>query len=69
MSSNNTRDESHNIPFQIQHLIDIMLNKQERLHVRDNYRQRLESIRDGIEGALKKFKNEEAIHDAARRRR
>lgn len=63
------RDESHNIPFQIQHLIDNMLNKSERYYIRDNYRMRLESIRDAIDVSLRKFKNEESLQEATKRRR
>jgi hypothetical protein len=54
-------DESHNIPFQVQNLIDQMMNKQEKSHIRDNYRMRLESIRDSIDTSLRKYKNDEAL--------
>jgi hypothetical protein len=54
-------DESHNIPFQVQNLIDQMMNKQEKPHIRDNYRMRLESIRDSIDTSLRKYKNDDAL--------
>jgi hypothetical protein len=54
-------DESHNIPFQVQNLIDQMMNKQEKSHIRDNYRMRLESIRDSIDTSLRKYKNDDAL--------
>ncbi|NDB86055.1 MAG: hypothetical protein EB127_25645, partial [Alphaproteobacteria bacterium] len=63
----NNRDESHNIPFQVQHLIDNMLNKTEKYYIRDNYRMRLESIRDSINTSLTKFKNEESLQETFRR--
>lgn len=55
------KDESHNVPFQVQNLIDSMMNKTERSHIRDNYRARLESIRDAIDVSLRKYKNEDAL--------
>lgn len=63
------RDESHNVPYQVQSLIDAMLNKQELPHVKDNYRMRLESIRDTIDRSLTKFKNEEAMRNNSSMRR
>lgn len=63
------KDESHNIPFQVQNLIDSMMNKEERSHVRDNYRFRLESIRDAIDNSLKKYKNEEYMSMTGKRKR
>lgn len=63
------RDESHNIPFQVQHLIDNMLNKSERYYIRDNYKIRLESIRDAINVSLQKFNKEEMMQEASSSRR
>jgi len=37
------------------------MNKQEKPHIRDNYRMRLESIRDSIDTSLRKYKNDEAL--------
>ena len=54
-------DESHNIPFQVQSLIDSMMDKKEKSHIRDNYRMRLESIRDSIDASLRKYKNDDAL--------
>lgn len=62
------KDESHNIPFQVQSLIDSMMNKQERSHIRDNYRVRLESIRDAIDASLRKYKNEDAMFSVKKKR-
>lgn len=63
------KDESHNIPFQVQNLIDSMMNNQERSHIRENYRMRLESIRDVIDSNLRKYKNNDMIHNQVKRRR
>ena len=62
------KDESHNIPFQVQSLIDSMMNKQEKSHIRDNYRVRLESIRDSIDASLKKYKNEDVMFPVRKKR-
>lgn len=63
------KDESHNIPFQVQNLIDSMMNKQERSHIRENYRIRLESIRDAIEINLRKYKNDDMMQSHVKRKR
>lgn len=62
------KDESHNIPFQVQNLIDSMMNKQEKSHIRDNYCMRLESIRDSIDMSLKKYKNEDMMFNMKKKR-
>ena len=62
------KDESHNIPFQVQSLIDSMMNKTERSHIRDNYIVRLESIRDAIDNALRKYKNDDARFNVKKKR-
>lgn len=62
------KDESHNIPFQVQSLIDSMMNKTERSHIRDNYRVRLESIRDAIDNSLRKYKNDDAMFNVRKKR-
>lgn len=46
------------IPFQVVHLIEQMLNKSDNVHVRANYRQRLDSIRKAIDQGIKKYDNE-----------
>jgi hypothetical protein len=63
------KDESHNIPFQVQNLIDSMMNKSERSHIRENYRMRLESIRDAIDANLRKYKNDDMMQSQMKRKR
>ena len=63
------RDESHNIPFQVESLIHNMLDKGERQHVRENYRARLESIRDAIDSSLRKYKNDDMMQAQTKRKR
>jgi hypothetical protein len=63
------KDESHNIPFQVQSLIENMMNKQERSHIRQNYCMRLESIRDAIDFSLRKYKNDDMMQNQVKRKR
>jgi hypothetical protein len=62
-------DGSHNVPFQVQSLIDNMMDNKEKSHIRDNYRMRLESIRDSIDTSLRKYKNDDMMHNRVKRRR
>lgn len=47
-----------NVPFQLQQIIDGMLNNKDNVYVRGNYRNRLDSIRSEIEKAIRKYDNE-----------
>lgn len=46
------------VPFQIEHLINSLLNKNENVYIRQNYRTRLETIKETIDKSLKKYDNE-----------
>ena len=46
------------VPFQVQTLITTLKDKKERVHVRGNYRMRLEGIRKAIDKALMDYDNE-----------
>ena len=46
------KDNQFEIPFQIQTLIESMQNKKETEHIRNNYRMRLDSIRNAINRAI-----------------
>lgn len=46
------------LPFQVTDLIQNMLNKQEGHHIRNNYRMRLDSIREACNISIKKFDSE-----------
>jgi len=59
----------HNIPYQIQQLIDSLLNKKENIHLRGNYRFRLNDIRGAIDTAIRKYDNEVLASDASRAKR
>jgi metal-responsive CopG/Arc/MetJ family transcriptional regulator len=49
---------NNEVPFQIEHLISSLLNQKENVHIRQNYRNRLETIKDAIDKSLKKYDNE-----------
>jgi len=46
------------IPFQIESIIKQMLDKNENVYVRGNFRSRLDVIRDVINKSIKKYDNE-----------
>lgn len=45
-------ENNFDVPFQVQSLIASLQNKNERVHIRGNYRMRLESIRRATEKAI-----------------
>ena len=52
-------EENHfEVPFQVQTLIATMRDKNERVHVRGNYRQRLAAIKNAIDKAIIDYDNE-----------
>ena len=57
-----------NIPFQIEQLIDNLLNKNENVYIRQNYRQRLVSIQEAIDKSIKKYDNELYISNTRKKR-
>jgi metal-responsive CopG/Arc/MetJ family transcriptional regulator len=58
----------HNLPFQVTALIENLLNKNERPHIRENYRMRLEIIRDAIDQSIKKYNNENWITTVSKKK-
>lgn len=56
------------IPFQIEHLINSLLNQKENVHIRGNYRERLVSINEAIDKAIKKYDNEAYISKVRKKR-
>jgi len=52
MSMKKDETEQFEVPFQVQNLIATLSDKKERVHVRGNYRMRLESIRRACEKAI-----------------
>lgn len=47
-----------NIPFQVQQIIDGMLNAKDNVYIRANYRNRLDTLRSEIDKAIRKYDNE-----------
>jgi hypothetical protein len=66
MNSSNNKDA---IPFQVQHLIDSMLNTRDNVYVRGNFRNRLAMIRDEIDKAIKTYDNNVYTADMQHRRK
>jgi hypothetical protein len=52
------RSKMSNIPFQVENLINSLLNKNENIYIRGNYRPRLQEIKDAIEKSLDKYDRE-----------
>lgn len=59
--------DNHNVPFQVQTLIDSMLNPRDNVHLRGNYRFRLDSIKAAIETAIKRYDNEAFLSNSSDR--
>ena len=59
---------NNEVPFQIEHLINSLLNKNESVYIRQNYRQRLETIRETIEKSVKKFDDELYVANTKKKR-
>jgi len=58
-----------NIPFQLQHILDSMLNPKENVYVRGNYRNRLDIIRTEINKAIAKYDNEVLLIGSTRKKK
>ena len=52
------KEAQANVPFQVQNLIDSMLNNKDNVYLRGNFRGRLDFIREQIELAIKKYDRE-----------
>ncbi len=55
--------ENYMIPYQVQNLLEGLLNKRDNVHVRANYRMRLDTIRREIDTALRTYDNEVAMKE------
>lgn len=56
------------IPFQIENIINNLVNQKENVHLRQNYRQRLVNIQEAIDKALKKYDNELYMSNTRKKR-
>ena len=59
---------NNEVPFQVEHIINSMLNKRENVHIRGNYRQRLVNIREAIDKAVKMYDNEAYVSKVGKKR-
>lgn len=60
---------SNEVPFQIENLINSILNKNENVYIRGNYRQRLVNIQEAIDKAIRLYDNELYIANAGKKKR
>jgi hypothetical protein len=59
---------SNEVPFQVEHIISSLLNQKENIHLRQNYRQRLVSIKEAIDKSIKKYDNELYMSNTRKKR-
>lgn len=59
-------ERNNNVPFQVQQLMQSLLNPRDSVHLRGNYRLRLVSIRDEIDKAIRRYDNELMLSGAPR---
>ena len=52
---------NHLIPVQVQGMLDALLNKRDKVHLRSNYRMRLDAIRREIDIAIREYDAEVAM--------
>ena len=57
------------VPFQVQQLLSVLKDKKERVHIRGNYRMRLEGIRKAIDKALNDYDTEMGTVNTFKRRK
>ena len=58
---------ANNIPFQVQNLIDGMLNSKDNIYLRGNFRSRLDIIKLEIENAIKKYDADVMLANASKK--
>jgi len=60
------RERNNNVPFQVQQIIQSLLNQRDSVHLRGNYRIRLVEIRDEIDKAIRRYDNELMLTGASK---
>ncbi|NDB59275.1 hypothetical protein EB001_12625 [bacterium] len=65
----NDNDVGVELPFQVQSLIDQMLNKNDNLYIRGNFRSRLGQITKAVDQAIKKYDNELMVTNISKNRK
>lgn len=53
-----TEENQFEVPFQVQQLLIALKDKKERVHIRGNYRMRLDGIRNAIDKAISDYDRE-----------
>jgi len=66
---NDNNDVDVELPFQVQNLIDQMLNKSDNLYIRGNFRSRLGQITKAVDQAIKKYDNELMVTNISKNRK
>ena len=56
------------IPFQIENIINNLVNQKENVHLRQNYRQRLVNIQEAIDKAIRLYDNELYMANSKRKK-
>lgn len=51
-------DNHFEVPFQVQQLLVALKDKKERVHIRGNYRMRLDAIKNAIDKAIRDYDTE-----------
>lgn len=57
------------LPHQVEKLISDLLNKRDNVHLRGNYRLRLDAIRAVIDKAIRDYDNEVLLSDASKNKK
>jgi hypothetical protein len=57
------------VPFQVQQLLSALKDKKERVHVRGNYRMRLDAIKRAIDSAINDYDTEMGTANTFKRRK
>jgi hypothetical protein len=57
------------VPFQVQQLLSALKDKKERVHVRGNYRNRLDAIKRAIDSAINDYDTEMGTVNTFKRRK
>lgn len=59
---------NNEVPFQIEHLINSLLNKKENIYIRQNYRHRLITIQEALDKAIRLYDNELYMTNSKRKK-
>lgn len=60
--------ENLSLPFQVESLIQNLLNKNESVYIRHNFRQTLDNTRVAIDKAIRQFDNEYNMEQAKKKK-